>query len=173
MLNIGQNLIIPTKDTQESITYVVKKGDSLYAIARTYNTTVDNLKSLNNLTTDSLSIGQILKLPQSNGTPFPEAPSNTEDYVVKKGDSLYAIARTYNTTVDELKRINNLTSNNLSIGQILKIPKQTNENKVYTVKKGDSLYSIARNFDTTVSAISSLNNLSTNVLSIGQKLLLP
>ena len=82
----------------------------MYSIARTYNTTVDELKKINNLTSNNLSIGQVLKLPTSNN-----------NYVVVKGDSLYSIARKYNTTVDELKRLNNLSSNNLSIGQIIRI----------------------------------------------------
>ena len=169
LLSIGQNLIIPGKIPEKvSDEYVVQKGDTLYSIARKFNTTVDNLKSLNNITTDSLAIGQILKIPgEENIT------ENT--YTVKKGDSLYSIARTYGTTVDKLKDINNLTSNNLSIGQVLKLPSSdtTKDNVVYTVQKGDSLYSIAREYGTTVDALKKLNNITSNTLSIGQKLLLP
>ena len=74
-----------------------------------------------------------------------------------------------------LININNLTSNNLSIGQVLKLPSgdTTKDNVVYTVKKGDSLYSIAREYGTTVDALKKLNNITSNTLSIGQKLLLP
>ena len=166
LLSIGQNLLIPTQETDVTTDeYVVIKGDTLYAIANKFGTTVDNLKSINNLTTDSLAIGQILKIPSDT--------SSTETYKVKKGDTLYGIAQKYNTTVDELKSLNNLTSNTLSIGQELKIPGNKTEYVTYTVKKGDTLYSIAREFGTTVSAITELNNLSTTVLSIGQKLLLP
>lgn len=88
---------------------------------------------------------------------------------------MYSIARANNTTVDKLKNINNLTSNNLSIGQVLKLPSgdTTKDNVVYTVKKGDSLYSIAREYGTTVDALKKLNNITSNTLSIGQKLLLP
>ena len=169
LLSIGQNLIIPGKvPEKESDEYVVQKGDTLYSIARKFNTTVDNLKSLNNITTDSLAIGQILKIPGEESI-----TGNT--YNVKKGDSLYSIARANNTTVDKLKNINNLTSNNLSIGQVLKLPSgdTTKDNVVYTVKKGDSLYSIAREYGTTVDALKKLNNITSNTLSIGQKLLLP
>lgn len=166
LLSIGQNLLIPTQETDVTTDeYVVIKGDTLYAIANKFGTTVDNLKSINNLTTDSLAIGQILKIPSDT--------SSTETYKVKKGDTLYGIAQKYNTTVDELKSLNNLTSNTLSLGQELKIPGNKTEYVTYTVKKGDTLYSIAREFGTTVSAITELNNLSTTVLSIGQKLLLP
>ena len=69
--------------------------------------------------------------------------------------------------VDELKRINNLTSNNLSIGQMLKLP---SSDVNYIVVKGDSLYSIARKYNTTVDELKRLNNLSSNNLSIGQVL---
>lgn len=78
----------------------------------------------------------------------------------------------YSISVDELKKANNLTSNLLNIGQVLVIPNPS-KNEVYTVKSGDSLYSIAREYNTTVNAIMSLNNLSTTLLTIGQKLLLP
>ncbi len=168
LLSIGQNLIIPGKEAQATNgEYVVKKGDSLYSIARKYNTSVDNLKSINNITTDSLAIGQIIKLPSTSSTA-------SDTYIVKKGDSLYSIAKTYNTSVDKLKEINNLTSNALAIGQVLKLPSSNaSEKVVYTVKKGDSLYSIAREYGTTVDAIKKLNNITSNTLSIGQKLLLP
>ena len=168
LLSVGQNLIIPGKEAQATgDEYVVKKGDTLYSIARKYNTSVDNLKSINNIITDSLAIGQIIKLPSTSSTAG-------DTYIVKKGDSLYSIARTYNTSVDKLKEINNLTSNALAIGQVLKLPSSNaSENVVYTVKKGDSLYSIAREYGTTVDAIKKLNNITSNTLSIGQKLLLP
>ena len=96
--------------------YIVKSGDSLYSIARKYQITVDELKRLNNLSSNILSIGQVLKIPSTSNE-----SSNT--YIVKSGDSLYSIARKNQITVDELKRLNNLSSNILSIGQVLKIPK--------------------------------------------------
>ncbi len=163
--------------------YIVKSGDSLYSIARKYNTTVDELKKLNNLSSNVLSIGQVLKIPSSSESN--NAGSNigtTNTYVVKSGDSLYSIARKYNTTVDELKRLNNLTSNVLSIGQVLKIPSSSESNNTgsntgttntYVVKSGDSLYSIARKYNTTVDEIKRLNNLTSNLLSIGQVLKIP
>jgi LysM repeat protein len=96
-------------------------------------------------------------------------PTSTNTYVVKSGDTLYSIANKNNTTVDELKTLNNLSSNTLSIGQVLKLPFTT---ITYTVVKGDTLYSIAQKYNTTVSSIETLNNLSTSNLSIGQKLII-
>ena len=97
---------------------------------------MDEIKKLNNLTSNTLSIGQLLKLPS------PLLPEDT--YTVKSGDSLYSIARKYNTTIDELKRLNNLTTNILSIGQVLKLPreemKENNNTINYTVKSGDTIF---------------------------------
>ena len=167
LLSIGQNLIIPGKNNNTSSNeYVVKKGDTLYGIAKKYNVSVDNLKSYNNLSTDSLSIGQIIKIPDNK--------VNSNEYVVKSGDSLYSISRKYGVSVDELMSVNNLKSTVLSVGQVLKIPNSGEvTNVIYTVKKGDNLWSIAKNNKTTVDAIVKLNNLSNANLSIGQKLLLP
>ena len=162
--------------------YIVKSGDSLYSIARKYNTTVDELKKLNNLSNNVLSIGQVLKIPSSESNNTGSNTGTTNTYVVKSGDSLYSIARKYNTTVDEIKRLNNLSSNVLSIGQVLKIPSSsessntgsgTGTTNTYVVKSGDSLYSIARKYNTTVDELKRLNNLSSNLLSIGQVLKIP
>ena len=152
--------------------YIVKKGDSLWSIASKNNTTVDNIKKLNNLSSNNLSVGQVLKLSYDAKK---EDIKESNIYTVKKGDSLWLIANKYGTTVDELKNANNLKSNTLSIGQTLIIPeKKENTNKIsYVVKKGDSLWLIANKYDTTVEKIKSTNNLKSNTLSIGQVLVIP
>ncbi len=170
-LSIGQTLKIPSSGSSvgPGVQYIVVSGDSLYGIAKKYNTTVDEIKKLNNLSSNNLSIGQILKIPTSTS----DTPSYLT-YVVRNGDSLYNLALKYGTTVDEIKRINNLSSNSLSIGQTLKIPKTDNLNYFnYTVGRGDSLYTIAQRFNTTVDEIKRLNNLTNNNLSIGQVLRVP
>lgn len=169
ILSTGQLLKIPSALLPES-TYIVKKGDSLYSIANKYNTTVDELKRINNLTSNILSIGQVLKLPSDKVSDI-EKEENTISYTVQKGDSLYSIARKYSTTIDKIKDLNNLTTNLLSIGQVLLIPTDTNLETTYTVQKGDSLYSIAKKYDTTVDRLKQLNNLKSNLLSIGQILI--
>lgn len=171
-LQIGEVLRIPTKEIYEGEenVYIVKKGDSLYSIANKYNTTVDELKRINNLTSNILSIGQVLKLPSDKASNV-EKEENTISYTVQKGDSLYSIARKYNTTIDRIKDLNNLTTNLLSIGQVLLIPTDTNLETTYTVQKGDSLYSIAKKYNTTVNRLKQLNNLTSNLLSIGQILI--
>ena len=120
-------------------TYIVKKGDSLYSIAQKYNTTVDNLKSLNNLTSNTLQVGQVLRVPEQEDT---TSPVEGQKYTVVSGDTLYGIARQFDISVDELKRLNNLTSDILSIGQVLiiKEPTISSEDTIYTVKSGDTLF---------------------------------
>ncbi|MBQ2872492.1 MAG: LysM peptidoglycan-binding domain-containing protein [Bacilli bacterium] len=159
------------KYIKKSNTYIVKKGDSLYQIAIKYNTTVEKLKKLNNITSNSLSIGQVLKIPVGETESIEE-----NSYTVQKGDSLYQIAIKYNTSVDELKKINNLSSNILSIGQKLILPtkkEESTEYDYYTVQKGDSLYQISKKYNITVDELKKLNNITSNLLSIGEKLKVP
>lgn len=171
-LTVGQTLKIPTvtvtPSPSEYITYTVKSGDSLYSIAKAYNTTVDAIKNLNNLTSTSLSLNQVLKIPLATTTP---PPSEYITYTVKSGDNLYSIARAYNTTVDAIMKLNNLTTTSLSLGQTLKIP-TTSTALTYIVKSGDNLYSIAQKFNTSVESIKVKNNLSSNLLSLGQELII-
>ena len=170
-ITVGQVLKIKSNIPSEEVTgknyYIVKSGDTLYSIAKKYNTTVDEIKKLNNLKSNNLSIGMELKIK--------EEPSSTNyiDYVVKSGDNLYSIAKKYNTTVDEIKKLNGLTSNLLNIGMTLKIPIQIGNYINYTIKLGDNLYSIAKKYNTTVDEIKKLNGLTSNLLSIGMELKIP
>ena len=161
---IATQLGVPYSYTLDN-EYIVQKGDSLWSISKKYGITVDELKNYNNLKTNTLSINQILKIPSPGSSSL-----NTKTYTVAKGDSLWSISQKFNTTVNELKNLNNLSSNLLSIGMILKIP---SNNRTYIVQKGDSLWSISRANNTTVDKIKSLNNLNNNILSIGQELILP
>lgn len=108
LLSIGQVLKIPGKEVKSDNIYVVKQGDTLYNIAKNYDTSVNELLKANNLSSTNLSIGQKLVIPPAT-------------YTVKSGDTLWSIARLFNTTVNDLKEINNITSDILSIGQVLKI----------------------------------------------------
>lgn len=178
-LQIGQVLNLPsTVVTPDSnATYTVQSGDSLWLIANRFNTTVDELKRLNNLTSNTLQIGQVLRLPGTS-TPIVPPTDNTTSYIVQAGDSLWSIANKLGVSIDELKRVNNLTSNVLQIGQVLQIPNTENGDEgtggiVYTVKSGDSLWSIANQYGVSVNDLINANNLTSNVLSIGQQLIIP
>lgn len=169
LLSIGQVLIIPT-GTEDYILYKVVSGDSLYSIAKKYGITMQEIMDFNNLGSTILTVGQVLKIPVAYEE---EIPSTSEvTYTVKSGDNLYSIARKYNVTVSDLMNYNNLTSNLLSIGQVIRIPSNTSSSTTYTVKNGDTLYSIARKYNTSVDSIKIKNNLTSNTLSIGQKLII-
>ena len=173
IISVGQRLLV--KDTSSSndvgVYYTVKSGDTLYGIAKKYGLTVDELKKMNNLTSNNLSINQKLLV---SGTGEASSNSEYDTYIVKSGDSLWSIASKYGTTVDNLKDINNLNSDLLSIGQKLLVPKNNSESsKTYVVKAGDTLYKIAQEYGTTVTDIVNLNDLKTTNLSIGQVLLIP
>ena len=148
--------------------YIVQNGDTLYGISKQYGISVEEIKLANNLINNDIVVGQSLIIPRAG---------NTIIYVVKSGDSLYSIARKYGTTVNNLIEINNLTSNLLSVGQKLKIPvvdSSTTENYfLYTVKVGDTLYSIAKSNNTTVDTLKVFNNLTSNLLNVGQQLRIP
>lgn len=150
--------------------YVVQNGDSLWKIANKYGITVNELKSLNGLTSNNLTVGQILEVPGSSS-------SASGTYTVKSGDSLWKIANEYGLTVAELKSLNGLTSDNLSIGQVLKVSNSSgssnSSSNTYTVKSGDSLWKIANEYGITVNELKSLNDLTSDILSIGQVLQIP
>ncbi|MDE6964820.1 MAG: LysM peptidoglycan-binding domain-containing protein, partial [Lachnospiraceae bacterium] len=107
---------VPLPKPEEGITvYTVQSGDTLWLLSRRFNTTVDAIKRLNGLTSDMLSIGQVLKIPS-------EGVSSYFEYVVRSGDTLWLLARRFNTTVDAIKQMSGITSDALSIGQVLRIP---------------------------------------------------
>lgn len=196
ILKVGETLKIPNDtgtNPNNMFMYTVKAGDTLYKIATKYNTTVDAIKNLNYLKNDNLSVGQVLRIPETYTKEEELILPNYINYVVGKGDTLYSIAKKNNISVDTIIKDNALTNNNLTIGQNLKIRIPSNSNieieecigpdytppedtipyTTYTVKKGDSLYSIANKFNTSVSAITNLNNLTNNNLSINQVLKIP
>ena len=147
-------------------TYIVQRGDTLYGISGQFGISIEDIKLSNNLTSNNIIVGQVLKIPSENTTSL---------YVVKSGDSLYSIARKYNTTVFELVRLNNLNTKILSVGQQLRIPINVSDDDyiLYTVKIGDTLYSIAKKNNVSVLELVELNNLSTNTLRVGQPLKIP
>ena len=164
-------------------TYTVKAGDSLWGISQTYGTTVNNLKQINNLSSNVIYVGQVLKLKQQSNSTSNQAPQSTADtYTVQSGDTLWGIANTHDTTVNNLKQINDLTSDTIYVGQVLKLkqqsttqqgssqPSQSNSSDFYTVKAGDSLWKIAMGNDLTVDHLKQMNNLTTNTIYVGQQL---
>lgn len=120
ILSIGQKIKLPSTEIinipASLETYTVKFGDTLYSIAKKFDTTVDKIKSQNSLSADALTVGQVLKIPSVISV---TKPSKTNVYTVEPGDTLYSLAREFNTTVNNLKSLNNLITNNLVIGQTI------------------------------------------------------
>ena len=158
---------------QNSEIYIVKRGDTLYSIARDNNITVSELKQLNNLSNNTIYIGQQLLLKKRIEEELPN--ENDKLYIVKKGDTLYSISRKLNISVDTLKSLNKLNSNDIYVGQQLILVKPENqvEYDIYTVKKGDSLWSISQKYNITVNELIKLNNLNNTTLQINQTLKVP
>ena len=172
-------------------TYTVKAGDSLYRIAVNHNMSLQELKNLNNLSSNLIMPGQVLKVSSQVSSSQPSTntsqssnqtqTSGNGTYTVKAGDSLWAIANSHKMTLNDLKRVNNLSSDLIYVGQTLKVTKgavttankpntQSNTNKTYTVKAGDSLWRIASNNGTTVNQLKALNNLTSDMIYVGQNL---
>ncbi|MDE6219361.1 MAG: LysM peptidoglycan-binding domain-containing protein [Lachnospiraceae bacterium] len=113
-------------------------------------------------------------LGADQNVPSPSPTPDTIQYVVKAGDSLWLIARKYGTTVEAIRKLNNLTGDLIRIGQVLTIPVSQAPSYIeYTVKAGDSLWRIANQYNTTVQALMNLNGLTSDLLMIGQVLKVP
>jgi membrane-bound lytic murein transglycosylase D len=149
----------------------VRRGETLGTIARKYRTTVGSLMRANKLRRSNYIVaGKLLKIPQSGyvySKPKPVRPKNglAVNHVVRKGDSLWIIAKQYGTTTKKIQELNHLTSTNLYKGQVLTIfsakkdrPDTTGLNK-YQVKTGDSPFLIARRHKMALDRFLSLNDL--------------
>jgi len=193
-------------NNDEFITHKVTKGDTLWSITKQYNISLESILALNNIKDkDTLSIGQIVKIYQDN-----LSAADYAMHIVKKGDTLWSIARQYNLSLDLILATNNIANSELiSIGQEMKIPSHknavaetnivnqavVNENDsnninssisnninppekaepiVYTVKAGDNLWNISQKYGVSVAVITDINNLrDKDLLSLGQKLEIP
>ncbi len=106
------------------ITHTIKAKENLNALAEKYGTTVDAIKKLNNLNSINLRIGQVLKIPATNGQTDTKVVPSTDgsfEHTVLASETIYSIAKKYSLTTYQLKTANNLTSNELTVGQKLMI----------------------------------------------------
>lgn len=170
--------------------HTVRSGESLYKIATDNGITVDELKAANNLTNDAVKAGQTLVIPAKGEAAKHAAAKQkptTSTYTVRKGDNLGKIAAKHGITVDQLKELNNLTDNNIMVGQSIVVPgdgEQATEKPAkaerakprtttHTVRSGETLGAIAEKYGTTVSAIKRASGIKSDRISIGQKLTIP
>jgi len=162
------------------VVHYVRRGETLSTIAQRYRTTVSAIARLNRLRSLHLiRPGQRLKVPSRSGylSSRPSSMSLTKEgeklvYIVKRGDSLYRIARAFNTSVKRIKQMNNLSSNVLRVGQKLTIQEGIPGGaQVYVVKKGDTPYKIAQKFGMNLEVLLKINGLSRqSKIYPGQKL---
>ncbi|MBE1554956.1 LysM peptidoglycan-binding domain-containing protein [Sporosarcina limicola] len=181
--------------------YTVKSGDTLGKIAKQHNLTIEELKKLNNLTSDTIKIKQKLVIygkevnsksaivPKKTVTANPKL--TTASYTVKAGDTLGKIAKQHKLTIDELLNLNYLTSDTIKINQTITVPGKISNPKssvvpkntftanlasttsFYTVKLGDTLWQIASQHDLTIDELMTLNKLTSDTINVNQKLIVP
>lgn len=182
-------------DDAEAAAHKVKSGDSLWKIANSYNTTVDELKTINKLSGDIIFPNQVIQTSSkkeekpANSSSNSSSSSKAETYTVKKGDSLSVIASKYGVSFKDIMKWNNLSTTLIFPGNVLKVsegtssgsskpnpPKQENKpstnTTTYVVKSGDTLSHIAKDHGVSVSNLKKWNNISSHIIHIGQKLTL-
>lgn len=189
----GQSSSTTTNTEASAASYTVKSGDTLSGIASQYNTTVNQIVSLNQLSNPNLIyVGQVLKLKNSQTTNSSSSSSSSSStaattagmYTVKAGDTLSAIASRYSTSSSTLASLNSLSNPNLIyVGQVLKVSSNASTSSStsssanstvttaasYTVKSGDTLSAIAAKYGTTYQALASANSISNpNDIYVGQ-----
>ncbi|MGI2328625.1 LysM peptidoglycan-binding domain-containing protein [Planococcus sp. YIM B11945] len=185
----------PTKSTTASSTYIVKSGDTLSKIAKTYKTSVSALQKLNGISGSLIRVGQQLKVngtattPAASNkpaTPAATAPVSSKTYKVVGGDTLSSIAKKHGVSVANLTKWNNLSSSLIRVGQVLKIENSASTSQpipakpatpapaaptgTYKVVSGDTLSGIANRHGVSVTQIMNWNNLTSHLIRVGQVL---
>ena len=169
--------------------YVVKNGDSLTSIAGGFGISVTDLKNANGLSSDEVRIGMKLIIPDSQipmrVVRVSPSVNETNNYIVKKDDTLSTIASKYNVSVKNLMSANSLKSNEVEIGMKLIIPDSQipmrlvrvspnlNDINNYVVKKGDTLSIIARKYRVSVRELKSVNDMRDDKVKVGMRLIIP
>ena len=184
--------ILETTSKHESY-YVVQKGDNLSSIAKSHEVTIQQLKEWNNLIDNNVKLGSQLIISNQSISEKEVAETQTKsiEHIVAKGEFLGTIARKYNTTINNLLEWNSLSDSNIKLGDKLivgkeevvvdaKPSKSKKENyayskkenyKMYSVKRGDSLFSISKKFPgVTISDIKKWNNIKEENIQPGMKL---
>ena len=174
------------------VIHEVEEKETLFSLSKRYNSSIDAILKFNQLTDNSIDIGQVLSILVVQEEKVDSVVvSASNEHVVAKGETLYSIARQYELSINDIKEWNGLTSNDLSLGQVLKIgqgdstvvesvpaveqaevvkeePKDSVE--TYIVQMGQTLHSIAKEIGISIDSLKDWNNLSSDYLRIGQTL---
>ena len=206
-------------DLQEKPTHTVKSGETLFQISRMYNVAVNDLRKWNQLQSDQLSVGQILRVVAPEQVDVAGQRGGRTTHLVAPGETLFSISKMYGVTVAELRAWNELQGSDLAVGQellieqadgsaggadsvggavsaggadnvggavnaggadrppaeqstesILESGEELQKTRFHTVKSGETLTSIARMYDMTVTELRRLNDKTSDRLGIGQRL---
>lgn len=180
-LQVGQKICIPSEMQHKcpvgTIEHTIKRGDTIYKLAKQYNTTVEAILIVNpGINPDNLQIGQKICIPSEKPH---KCPTGTFVYTIKQGDTIYKLAKQYNTTVEAILMVNpGINPDNLQIGQMICIPSEKPapdcDGIYYVVRPGDTLYSIAHKYGISVAELMAANpGVDPNNLMIGQLICIP
>lgn len=151
-------------------THLVAGGDTLYSVAKRNGMTVQSLKELNHIYSNVIKTGQRLNISEDT-TSGEKNSANNVAHTVQTGDTLYNIANRYGMTVSQLKASNQKTSNMIKLGEQLSVnDSASTSSKTHTVQKGDTLFNIAKRYQTTVDSLQAINELQANHIEVGQDL---
>ncbi len=171
-------LVLAASPVRADTIHVVQRGETLYSIARHYGVSVDSIVKANGLRDPNfIWVGQRLRIP--TGAPPPSPGTGITTYIVKRGDTLAAIAWRYGVTVNAIVAANGLRNPNLIYaGQRLLIPTtappQPTQPRVHIVQRGETLSAIAWRYGATVWDIVAANGLrNPNLIYVGQRLTIP
>jgi len=169
-------------EVREGVSFIIHQvtsKETLYGLSKRYGITIADIVKHNPGAENGLSIGQVLSIPYTR-------ENGRVTHIVQQGETLYSISRTYNVTVDELKEWNNFKSNDLKLGQPVKIypkvavvqkkdepePVFNSGEDEHVVQAGETLFSISKKYDISVRKLRKLNDLPDNNISVGQHLAL-
>ena len=173
-----------TLEHYKIVRHKIKNGESIEMIADDWGMDKDALIALNNIEDIDLKTGQYLKISTNYKTKkqrkIEKAPTNFAYHKVRRGETVGKIARKYNLSIAALKSDNNMYSNNIYPGQRLKIfsaknppavyKNSNNSNKIHKVRRGETLYEIAKDYRISINELKSINNLRSNAIYPGQRL---
>ncbi|WP_179346653.1 LysM peptidoglycan-binding domain-containing protein [Winogradskyella ursingii] len=160
--------------------HIVKEGERLSDISQRYNISLNRLRALNSLETTLIEENQVLRISdfsddnliEKNESSSVQQKGNLTYHTISKGETLYSLSKRFGIEVEDLKRINNLNSNIIKVGQKLSIDKNAIKTfkspSVWTVSRGDTLFSIARRNNTKIADLKRLNNLTSDLIKEGQ-----
>jgi LysM repeat protein len=164
---INDSIKTISKDGKQYIQYKVSSGNTFYSLSSKYDATIDDIKSVNQIT--ELKLNDTILIPLKSYS----------THTVVAGESLYSISKSTGVDIEQIKKLNHLVDNNITLGQVLNISPETKKRtirefqNIHVVSAHETLYSISIQHKVSPEDIKELNELKNNDLTIGQKLIIP